>query len=207
MKPEIQKINEIRELLKAGKLLESMREGIAFAEDSFPDFYRVFLANLELYETYLREKTRGLIISHKLEQLTANITNTLTVWEQFIDKAHEAYLERGNSFYSIRNYAAALENYEKSWENKPDFLPALIGIGQAYYGLEDYDNAIVYFDKAIAYQQFPYNAEAYQYKGNAFLMKKNMEEASKAYEIAQKLENLHFNIYPLPKKWSNYVHV
>lgn len=204
MKAEIAKIEQMRSLLKEGKLLESLREGIALSRDAFPDFYYVFVANLELYETYLQEKTRGLIISHKLEQLTYNIINALRNLEQYVLQAHEAYLKQGNKFFSIRNYEAALENYEKALEHKRDFVPALIGMGQAYYGLKDYDRAIACFDEAIQYNQYPFNAEAYQYKGNAWLMKSDLTQASQAYEVAQKLENLNF-ANPIQTRWSSYV--
>lgn len=79
------------------------------------------------------------------------------------DMAARSYWLAGTVFFGLGNTEAALKNYRTSSELDPMYLPALEGLGQAYFVIGEQEKATAYFElslkrdlkRAVAYVQDP----------------------------------------------------
>ena len=55
----------------------------------------------------------------------------------------------GTAYYNKKKYHIALTYYLKALDIDPDYANALIGIGNVYIALKDYDKALSFFNQAI----------------------------------------------------------
>lgn len=61
-----------------------------------------------------------------------------------------AYLQRGRSYYRLKNYDAAIADYKVVAENyDPDFYPIYVSLGDAYGAKGDFTNASLWWKKYI----------------------------------------------------------
>src|SRR5438552_4074067 len=113
----------------------------------------------------------------------------------------EAEFLRGNAHCDAREFADALARYERAaafgyedhvmWNNRGDALDGLAspqgaaawtGLGDSWYALERYEEAVEAYDRAIAAD--PNSEEAWNNKGFTFFMLGIHEEALSCYEKA-----------------------
>lgn len=59
------------------------------------------------------------------------------------------YFELGTMYVEQQNYEQALLNFQKAYELKPDYIGALVNIGNCYYMLHDYQKALETFHRAL----------------------------------------------------------
>ncbi len=78
----------------------------------------------------------------------------------------EAYNNRGNAYYWLREYQSAMADYNQAIQLKPNFALPYLGRGLAYDGMQQYQSAIAEFNQAI--QLKPDFAEAYDDRGRAY---------------------------------------
>ena len=95
-----------------------------------------------------------------------------TLWSHEIalypDTVEIAYYHRGNFYFDMGDYKAAINDYNKAIEINPDkYADAYLNRGNAYYQLGNYQQAIVDYNSAIAIK--PEYAKPYNNRGSAFL--------------------------------------
>jgi tetratricopeptide (TPR) repeat protein len=82
----------------------------------------------------------------------------------------------GNEALKTKDYAKALENYEKAfavWGDQPQDFPTIYNAGVCAFNLKDYPKSFKYFDQAIAGN---YKVEmAYRYKATGYKAQNNTE--------------------------------
>jgi predicted O-linked N-acetylglucosamine transferase (SPINDLY family) len=98
----------------------------------------------------------------------------------------QAWVDRGNSLYAVKDYHAALESYEKAIQLKPDYAEAYNNRGIVLYLLEQYPEAIESCDQAILLR--PELAEAHFNRGNALHALKQYEAARESFDKAIQLK-------------------
>ena len=73
----------------------------------------------------------------------------------------------GSIHFNNNKFDEAVEAFERSLELKPDFLPAMTGMGRAFLGMKKFDEAIEILTKACTLE--PNSADANHYLGEAYL--------------------------------------
>lgn len=92
----------------------------------------------------------------------------------------------GNKAYEVAAYEDALVAYKKALDEVPDHPVALFNLGNAYYQLERYDDAIVYWNMA-AQNDLPDSFLVHYNKGNALMKNQKLDEAIEAYKQSLRL--------------------
>ncbi len=96
-----------------------------------------------------------------------------------------AYVDANNSFKD-GGYKKALELYQQSLKEKPDFAPALRGLANTYVQLKQYDNALAAITQAIAIK--PEFGGYYAIRGIIYDHREQYEKAIADYEKAIKAD-------------------
>ncbi|KAG9300989.1 hypothetical protein G9A89_018941 [Geosiphon pyriformis] len=103
-------------------------------------------------------------------------------------KKEEAIKEKelGNAAYKKRDFAAALQHYDKAWELDPTNITILNNKAAVLFEQENYEECIKVCEEAINVGRenradFKLIARAYGRIGNAFIKLDNLEEAIKNY--------------------------
>ncbi|MEK7485407.1 MAG: tetratricopeptide repeat protein, partial [Planctomycetota bacterium] len=116
------------------------------------------------------------------------------------------YFNLGNNFFQAQDWNGAKKAYQKSLQEDPDFLPALLNRGVTSLILQEYDQALADFNAALALD--PSNILGYSNKGLLLLLKNNPQEAyselTKALKLNKKLAPTWNNraiCLTLLKKW------
>ena len=91
------------------------------------------------------------------------------------------YYNRGNTYYSLKEYEKATNDYNKAIELNPNNASYYYNRGNTFSNLKDYDKAIKDYDKAIDLN--PNNAYYYN-RGNTFSNLKDYDKAIKDYDKA-----------------------
>jgi len=98
-------------------------------------------------------------------------------------KLEEYYYIRGNEALVDGRYEDALENFNKSLEQKPDNTASLVGKGTTLYFLGEYDVALSYFDDIL---NRPSAKDCYKYayngKGCVFLKLEEYDAALSCFD-------------------------
>ncbi|MEJ2082286.1 MAG: tetratricopeptide repeat protein [Acidobacteriota bacterium] len=79
----------------------------------------------------------------------------------------EAWTELGTAQFQEKKLDDAAKAYEKSLEQKPDYLPALVNLGKLRLAQKKFDQAVEPLEKAVA--QDPQRAESQYLLGEAYL--------------------------------------
>lgn len=104
-----------------------------------------------------------------------------------LDSNNATYLKlRGDCFSNLDNYDAALKDYLKVYEKNQD-EKIEIAIGSTYYNLNDFDNAIKYFNFAL--RQIPHNSLVLYNIGMSFFEKKDFTKSISYFEKVLSQEN------------------
>ncbi len=108
----------------------------------------------------------------------------------------EYLLNLGNDAYNQGNLEAAMQQYQKCLELKPDYLIARYNLGVVYLEQELWEEAIIELEKVIATD--PNYAEAYNYLGiisqHEHRLNQAIEYYQKAIEIRYQFPDAHFNL-------------
>jgi tetratricopeptide (TPR) repeat protein len=122
-----------------------------------------------------------------------------------------AYIQIGNLFYNAGEYATAIEYYQHAkslfeekvkrdpqfrYTNQNDLFEIYYFIGQAYYSLQKYQDALAYYTRATTVN--PNDQRGWLALGNLQVFQENWKEAINAYEKAYRLNPKTFT------EWINY---
>jgi tetratricopeptide (TPR) repeat protein len=94
----------------------------------------------------------------------------------------EAYNDRGNAYYGLKQHERAIEDYNKAITLNPNLAQAYNNRGLAYAGLNEHERAIEDYNKAITLN--PNLAETYHNRGNAYAELSQHERAMEDYNKA-----------------------
>ena len=92
----------------------------------------------------------------------------------------------GKLYYQQRNYDEAIKTYEQALTVKPDYLPALIGLGNVKKSSRLYDDAAESYDQALAIN--PDYHEAWYGKGSIAEYLRQNQKALEYYQRASELK-------------------
>ena len=98
------------------------------------------------------------------------------------EKSYVPWNNLGKLYFQQGEYEPAIEAYQQATKVKADYLPALIGLGNAHKSKEMYDDAIESYEKAIEVNRNSY--EAWFGKGLVQESLQQYREAIKSYERA-----------------------
>jgi hypothetical protein len=132
--PKLHTPAEIMKIMEDSKLVYEIKD--EFDPKSIVDTPRV-LSN----QMYLKEDKDGYTL----------LSFTLS------EQAQPVYNEAEEAFHK-KDYANAIELYEKLIQVQPSYFHALTLIGDAYYCSEKYDSAIIFFKRSITNNFADYNA-------------------------------------------------
>ena len=108
----------------------------------------------------------------------------------------EYLLNLGNDAYNQGNLEAAMQQYQKCLELKPDYLMARYNLGVVYLEQEQWEEAIIELEQVIAAN--PNHAEAYNNLGiisqHEHRLNQAIEYYQKAIEIRYQFPDAHFNL-------------
>ncbi|MDJ0678941.1 MAG: tetratricopeptide repeat protein [Xenococcaceae cyanobacterium MO_167.B52] len=156
----------------------------------------VALANLRQYEAAIAAYNKALAVkendpwlwsnrgeSHlKLEQYDQAIADFEQAIQIDPQKSFIPWNNIGKLYYQRGNYEQAIEAYKKSIFVKDDYVPALIGLGNAKKSLGKSSLALQAYNKALQFN--PKSYEAWYSKGLIEESLLQYQEAMKAYEKA-----------------------
>ena len=149
-----------------------------------------FLIDYLDFSPFLRRKTFRNIVLYTLF-IFAFLLLDNNLFAANTDEANRDFVEG--------DYETALKLYESELGNKPNDAKLLLNIGNTYYRMSKYSNAVEYYNKAIKEltpledKNIALLAEAYHNLGNANVMMKSYQEGLMFYK-----ESL--RIYPLEYK-------
>jgi tetratricopeptide (TPR) repeat protein len=125
----------------------------------------------------------------KIEQLKKELANNkdntvlMASYQKQTDAlAAEEYFTKGYNARKNGFNELAIEYYQKAIDLNPNYAMAYNNMGNAYYGQENYKEAIRCYQKAIDLN--PNYATAYNNMGNAYDDLKNYKEAIRCYQKA-----------------------
>ena len=104
-----------------------------------------------------------------------------------------AYLNRGDAYYSLKQYKKAIEDYNKTIELDPENVIAYGRRGDAYGRLKQYESAIMNYTKAIDLD--PEYAPAYNNRANILFTTRQYEKAIEDYSKTIELDPENDTVY------------
>ncbi len=102
-------------------------------------------------------------------------------------------VEQGNDFYRAKNFAGAVEYYEKALGSYAEDAVAYYRLGNAYRELENFDAAISNYKKALKIN--PRYADAYNNLGYTLELTGKYKDAAKNYQRAVECDASYANAY------------
>ncbi|UJB68357.1 serine protease [Acaryochloris sp. 'Moss Beach'] len=101
-------------------------------------------------------------------------------------KLSDAYVNRGNAYYSLKQYSQAISDYDKAISLDPKDVVARGNRGRAYTDLKQYSQAILDYDKAISLD--PQDAMAYKNRGDTYTALHQYSQAILDYDKSISLD-------------------
>ncbi|UCE64512.1 MAG: tetratricopeptide repeat protein, partial [Nitrospirota bacterium] len=99
---------------------------------------------------------------------------------------HDDYVNRGSAFLEMKNYEAAIEDYNHAIAYRPDWAKAYLGRGLVYFDMGQYEKAIDDYSQAIELQTD--YSKAYNNRGLAYENLNRREEALENFLEATRLD-------------------
>lgn len=209
VKPEIikfsQMFNDEQAITQAMKIAQADIEYVAclneFDKGNFSEFINHFFK--AIHSRYDIEKpiikrfiTHKLQIINRLKSENENLRKELKGNKIKMEKLAAEYYEMGNiSVTSAHNPRAALANYEKALDLKPDYYDALIRKGITLSYLSENEEALKSFNKAIELR--PHQFKGLYQRGKYFLSNNKPEEASADFDKAISIKPDHAKAHEL----------
>jgi Tfp pilus assembly protein PilF/uncharacterized membrane protein len=107
----------------------------------------------------------------------------------------EAYNNRGNAYYKIKDYGLALKDYNKAISIRHDYAEAYNNRARLYYKNEDYEKSLRDLDKVIEFD--PKEYYPYYNRGRIYYFKNDDDQAiinfDKAIELKDDYADSYFN--------------
>ena len=151
--------------------------------EAIKDYDRALQYNPNLVEAYIN---RG-----KAKQFSKSIASSNESL-RLDSKNYSSLSIRGQSFYHLKNYSAALNDFNAAIITEPKLSSLYWWRGCTYYMIENYQQAISEYDRAI--ELSPSSAYLYEYRGNAklrlFQSVAALTDYQKAVQLAHKDGNL-----------------
>ena len=98
----------------------------------------------------------------------------------------DLYWERGVTYLRLKNYDAAITNFEACLERNSQFGNAHLGLGEAYRSKSDFPTALLHHDKAIALK--PDSDWFYRERGNTYQKMGDQQLADADFAKARELQ-------------------
>lgn len=99
-----------------------------------------------------------------------------------------SHVNKGVDLYNARKYAESETQFKKGLDKSPKNFQANFNLGDSYYKLEQYPDAMKYFHEALSKAKNPdLKSKVYHNIGNALLKDKKIKESIAAYTDALKL--------------------
>lgn len=99
----------------------------------------------------------------------------------------EKIIRKGNRNYRKSNYSEAVANYKEALKKSPTNTKALFNLGDAYYGMKQYDSAYVAFQNVVGLSpDAKLRSNALLNMGNCLVEQKRYNEAFDDYKSALK---------------------
>lgn len=122
--------------------------------------------------------------------------NDITFWNDLINKkvvTHKAYASLGVYHYRNNEWNEAMEMYDRSLTEFPDYSFALINRGELLAQNNEWEKSINDFSKALVIE--PLNSELYNLRGASYYHLNLLEEALSDYERGLSINDDHAGIY------------
>ena len=103
-----------------------------------------------------------------------------------MSRSAEGYLDEGNVYFNVGQYALAADRYGKAIESDPSLVAAYYNRGNALTRSGDYGTALSDYDRALELQ--PNDADALNNRGMLHLYRASYEEALRDFDGALTLE-------------------
>ena len=136
----------------------------------------------------------------QIEEETANV----------VENDVEELIIKGNTFYDLGNYTAAIEYYDKALAISPNHADALLNKGSALFTLGNNEEAIQYYDKALAIS--PNNVNALNGKALVYGQTQQQPQQREPFFILMKLNNpkettpdqINYDVYNMTTNLKNF---
>jgi len=102
------------------------------------------------------------------------------------------HIRKGVKLANSKNYNAAIKNFNKALELKPDYYHAMLYMGASYFNKGDYPKAKEWLKKSINFSSFE---EAYHKLGLIFLMEQEYDKVIEYETHALQIKNDFFEAY------------
>ena len=108
---------------------------------------------------------------------------SMEVWAQDVERT----IRKGNRNSKKSNYSEAVANYKEALKKSPTNTKALFNLGDAYYGMKQYDSAYVTFQNVVGLSpDAKLRSNALLNMGNCLVEQKRYNEAFDVYKSALK---------------------
>ncbi len=117
----------------------------------------------------------------------------IQVSEEANKEQPDKWNELGNNYYNQKQYALAIECYNKALDITPQDPIIWHNKGNALYNQGDYKKAIVCYEKALKFD--PVNFNLWRNNGNSYMKLKKYDSAINCYERALKIDSTSVNVW------------
>jgi tetratricopeptide (TPR) repeat protein len=120
--------------------------------------------------------------SEDYPQAVTHLTEAIDSNELPEEQVYAFYTARGFAKAAMGDGDAAIEDYSKALEKKPDYAPAAYNRGNAYFSQRRYDQAIADYSRVLEVNIT--DAKALNNRGAAWFKKGNLQSAMANYTLA-----------------------
>lgn len=152
--------------------------------DSLASELSKLLGNMSLekmyYRNYINTLRKGLLYSEDAQGCSMYMR--LAYFEESVDtnvsKKALKYYNKAEAEFVNKNYNEAAKQYNRAYEEQPDFYKAQLYLGDSYYFLENYEEASKVFSSLS--EEYPNQIEPLKYLGDSYAHMGMLDEAIEA---------------------------